>query len=403
MRLVRHSLGVPLAVAAVAAACSSRPAAATKLELPGGASLRATTEAAVSYDDNALLGRRGQFVGSAAGPAGGGRRADLAFRPSVEVELVRRFAAHDELTLAGYGSLTMLRTSPELRGYRLASSASYSKALGTSGRLAPSARLIYHREQDEWTFRSVEPQVSGRYLADFGLAAELTYRFTLRQFARYQSGTPQPKNSYGNVDAQSHVVEVDLRMWHGSHLRPSIAADIQATRYSGNLTANLEEYSGLPQGSQRSDLGGGVTASLLVLPLPELLLTPAVRYEDNRSNSTPFAYWAALAMLSVLWEPWPGHALYAEIDIGRFDFPKERFDRRYSNTRLDFRRDLKAAYRFGGRVGLGAELALYHLASVSNDCSAFSPLRDELGLPVYSRSYSCFDQNRAELVLRYVL
>jgi hypothetical protein len=49
------------------------------------------------------------------------------------------------------------------------------------------------------------------------------------------------------------------------------------------------------------------------------------------------------------------------------------------------------------------ELAYLGIGSASNDCTAFSPERDELGLPVYSRSYSCFAQNRAELTVTYEL
>lgn len=395
--------GTLLALAAVDASAAASGGAAGH-RLPGEVSLFAAVGAGVSYDDNALLGRRGQFLDSqVAGRTGGGREADVATRQLVMLGLARRFGRRDEVSLEARAELSRLRTVSELRGYDVSSNVAYSWAPVDHVRIEPSGRVIYHREQAEWSYRSVRPRMSAGWLLASGLAAESTYQFTRQQFARLAAGEPQLKQSYANIDARSHAASLGLRRWFGPRVRPDLVAGFEAASYDGNLNGNLADYAGLAPGTERRDLGGGVTAAVLVLPARRLILAPGGRVEVNVSNSNPYSFRAAHALAGALWEPWDGHALYAQVDLSRFDFPHERFDRRYLNTRIDYRRDIKIAYRYQATDGLRAELLYGRMDSTSNDCMDFDPRRDELGLPVFSRSYSCFDQNRVAFLLTYDL
>lgn len=387
---------VRLAIATVLFASS---ALAATHDLSKGLDLTAAARMDLRYDDNALLGRRGQFLDAPGAPLG--REDDVAAVQAVELEIARRLWRSSRLVLGSRFELARLRQTDELAGYDAGANLGFEQRFGPGAEIAPTVGLLYHREEPQWSHRTLEPGLRARYTLPSGLLAELRYRFTRQDFAGSADGTAEPKNSYANVDFRGHRAEIDLRQWFLHWLRLNIVGDFQAAEYAGNLNTNLADYAGLEAGTERSDVGAGATGAAAVLPWETLLLSVGSRYEVNRSNSDAFTFWAVHGLASALWTLHRGHALYADLDYGRYEFPDEQFDRRFTNTRLDLRRDVSAVYRFEPIEPLRVEIALRRIDNVSNDCAAFDPRRDAFGLPVYSRSYSCYGRTRVEASVRW--
>ncbi|MEK6608778.1 MAG: hypothetical protein AABZ30_14050 [Myxococcota bacterium] len=384
---------------AITTALFASGASAATHDLSGGLDLTAAARVGVLYDDNALLGRRGQFLDAPGAPRG--REDDVAAVQAVELDLGRRLRRSSRVTLGSRFELAQLRQTDELAGYDVATSLGLEQRFGPGVELAPVFGLLYHREEPQWSHRTLEPGLRARYTFPSGLMAELRYRFTRQDFARAADGTAEPKNSYANVDFRGHRAEIDLRQWFLHWLRLNIASDFQAAEYAGNLNTNLADYAGLDAGTERKDVGAGATGAVAIVPWAPLLFSVGSRYEVNRSNSDAFTFGAIHGLASALWTLHRGHALYADLDYGRYAFPDEQFDRRFTNTRLDWRRDVSAVYRFEPIEPLRAEVAIRRIDSVSNDCAAFDPRRDAFGLPVYSRSYSCYGRTRVEASVRW--
>lgn len=385
-------LGASLALA------QGRALAREEADFPWGFDVRTAGSVGFTYDDNAMLGRQGQFLSS-----GGrsGRETGISVpRVGLELEIGRDLDEGDRFSLGSRVELGLAHTVEELAGYDFTAAASYRKTIGPDGMIVPELRFAYRAQEAAWTNRVFQPRIRARYFFDFGLIAELRYRFTAIQFARQENGRPDPKNSYGNIDRLTHTAELDLRLWLHPMVRAQIILDFQAAEYEGALADRLADYVGLLD-EDRSDVGIGFTASVLVTPLPELLLTPGVRCEANWSNSVPFNFNACRLLVNGLLRIAEQHSVTVRFEYGRYNFPDEQFDRRYVNTRVDFRRTIAVGYR----VEIGDQLVLdvryRRLDSVSNDCADFDPARDARGLPINSRSFSCFDDNRLEAVFRF--
>ncbi len=377
--------------------------ASAEITLPGELHMTGTAEMGFSYDDNPLLGRRGQFLDSPQGGSRGGGETDIALRNAVELDVFRRLGGvGDRISATGRFELARLRTEDQLRGYSAAGSVAYRVTIGETGSLEPDVRLVYQRDQPEWSYRAVQPGLAAGYSFDCGLLTRLRYRFTTQEYAKFKNGRPEPKNSYGNIDVDSHFADLELKLWHTQWLRSQLTFDVQAARYDGNLNTNLADYAGLEPGTARKDIGAGVTAAVLVAPvLHGLLVSPGLRLEMNDSNSDSFTYRAGHLLLNALWNVAERHRFFVRWDYSTYDFPDAVFDRRFSNTRRDFRQEITASYRFAATDAITAELVYRRAESTSNDCAAFDPQRDEFGLPVFSRSFSCFEQNRVGLTLKY--
>lgn len=394
--MVNHRLLV-VRLAALVWLLRESGAVAGELELPGGVRLVLGTRFALAYDDNALLGRRGQFLSSIGGR---GAQSDVATLLGVDLNASRALGEHDRLDFAGRFQANELREIQALAGYDAVARATLDHALDRRAHLVPEIKIVYHTESDDWTYRLVEPALRASYAFRSGPIVELRYHFIAQDFAHYASGQAQLKNSYANIDVRSHVVELDARLWHSSRLRTNVIADFMASDYGGNLNKNLADYAELTTGTSRVDRGAGVTAALLFSPEWPLVVSLGARAEVNWSNSPAFTFWAAHGLGEVLWKLWGRHALYVQLDVARYDLWREHFDRRYTNTRIDFRSDVAAVYRYQATEDLRFEIAYRRQDALSNDCLDFDPQRDELGLPVYSRSYSCYRRDRLEISMR---
>lgn len=384
--------GVAFATLHAASAATAAPH-----ELTRDIDLSAAAWLAFAYDDNPLLGRRGQFLNAAI--TKGSRQVDLAALQAVDAQVGWRVASADRASVRGRYELAELRTTEELQGYDAMVVAAYDKSLSPGARVTPSVRGIYHQEQPDWSFRAVEPRVSATYVYDSGLMAELRYTYTREQFG--VSPDHPLKNSYANIDFCGHDVELDHRQWFGRRVRGRLLQDLWTGGYAGNLSANLADYAGLRQGERRRDAGAGATAEIGFAPARAVFFTVGGRYEVNASNSDAFRYHAAHALASVLVVVRRDHTVFAQIDAGRYAYPDERFDRRFVDTRRDQRWDASLVYRFDAAERLRFELSALHIEGASNDCIYFSPERDAVGLPVYSRSYSCYARTRVEASARW--
>ncbi|MBI4509527.1 MAG: hypothetical protein HY698_07805 [Deltaproteobacteria bacterium] len=396
----RHRLVfVRLALAALGFHAGMTRALGAEHDLPGGLGLATSGTLSLTYDDNALLGRRGQFLDSPA--QGENRRKELATRQAIDIEVARSLGVDTRASLTGRFDFAKIRSSDELAGWDASSGASIDIGLPSRTRLFPQVNVVYHREQPEWTFRTIEPAVRAVRTLESGLLMDVVYRYSIQDFARRGNGIPERKNSYGNVDFRGHRATLDLRQWLGRRLRLNVRGEAWTATYGGHISATLADYAGLSEGQERADRGGGVLGEVLHAPRSWLLLSAGVRYDRNDSNGNAFTFWDVRAIGSALLSLRERHSLFAQLDYGRYDFPNEHFDRRYANTRVDFRREVVALYRFAATERFKLEAVFRRIDAISSDCSSFNPLRDASGLPVYSRSYSCYGRTRMETSARW--
>ncbi|MBI2388555.1 MAG: hypothetical protein HYV09_02965 [Deltaproteobacteria bacterium] len=362
--------------------------------------LKVGVKLTAAYDDNPLLGRRGQFLGSLLGAK---TPPDYAALPSTDARLDVRLGGHDRLRATGKYELARLRTTKELVGWDATAGVAYEKSFARADKLTPSVTFVHHREQPEWSFRAFETKVVGVYTLGGGVIVEGRWRWNTQSFGRYEGGRAPAKNSYANIDSRGHHFELELRHWASRRVRLRALHEVSTTAYDGNLSVTLADYAGLSAGVERHDIGSSSTVEIMAAPVHDLVLTFGARYEVNDSNSPAFLYRAVHALGTALVALGEGHAVYAQVGAGRYTFPENRFDRRYSNTRQDFRSDVALVYRWDASEHLRIELAVRRVDATSNDCASFSPERDPSGLPVYSRSYSCYARTRAEMSARWEL
>lgn len=334
-----------------------------------------------SFDDNATLGRRGQFRAQ--------KRTDYAGDLGFDLVLTRPFGGEGRLILDSNLNLSRLRTFEGRRGYEAATRASFERNLGSRAGIAPELTALYHREKDdEWTFRSFAPGIAASYDFDMGLMSRIRYAFTLEQFP--PGGT---RNSYGNIGAKASNGEMDLKLWQNRDLRHRLVTSMETASYRANLSRTLSEYAELETGEERSDVTFAAREELMLVLTDRLVLTPALEVEENRSNSDAFTYRAVRPLLDFYFRAGRSHELFASAAYGRFDFFRERFDPRFENTREDFRLEWTAHYRMEVREGLHVRMTYRHLGNDSNDSTDFDPL--------VSRSFSTYTQNRIESQVIY--
>lgn len=379
------------ALAAVLSSAAPGVASAGPLDM-AGFDVTAGARLAVSYDDGPLVGRRGQFLGAVASSE---EQRDFAVVPRLDLSLGRRLGWGNSVTAEARIERPVYRTIEDLTALDATLRLTVDEHLGEL-KLSPGLGLRFHGELPEWSYRIVEPALAASYTFDFGLMAAVSYRFTAQRFARTAGGNAQPRNSYANIDFQGHVAELDLRLWPLQGLRLRLVTDVHSTWYGNNTSTTLADYVDLSPGSPRMDRGGGATVEVLVAPFAALLVSAGARREIAGSNSDAFRFDALHGLGTAFLTLGGRHSLYAAVDYGRYDFPDARFDRRYDNTRQDFRREVRLAYTFELSETARAQVSFRRDDAVSNDCADFDPERDANGLPVYSKSYSCYGRTRAE-------
>lgn len=395
MVTARHWLAFP-ALGALTLFCRAAVFAAER-ELTRELALTLGAELTTTYDDNALLGRRGQFLDSASGA----QKTDVAGLLSLDLNANARVAKRHRVTLASWFTGGWLRQTEKLAGFDFAAAVGFETTLAPGAEIVPELRFANHGESTDWTYRIFQPGLRARFTFRSGLMLLLRYQYSTQEFAKFESGAAAAKTSYGNIDLKSHVIELDLRIWQGRKVRWNLALDFQALEFAGNLALNLSDYAHLQPGKIRADQGIGATLALALVPSARWFISLGSRGEWNQSNSSAFTFRAAHALAEARWTFVDRHSFYAQADVGWYDFYLERFDTRFTNTRSDARAGLTAAYRFQVTTDLRVELVYRRQSASSNDCEAFDPERDDQGLPVYSRSYSCFARNRGEVSVRY--
>jgi hypothetical protein len=334
-----------------------------------------------SVNDNALLGRRGQFVGQ--------KVTDYANVVRLRHESGYRIAHNTRLVGIGEAVILGLRSREELRSADVLVDLSLEQGVGDTARIIPELAAVYHPEAStDWSFWLVRPSLRAELPPLAGLLTDLRYEFSWQDF----SGDA-PRLTFGNLDNRGHRGEVRLRYWLRDDWRLAVTYRIDVFTFSGNLLwsgAPLAAFVGLPEGTERQDITNTVQPEISYVAGGSLVLTLGYRFEDSRSNSAAFTYRAHRAIGAGYWEITDRHILFAEVRYGRYDFHSFQFDSRYRNTRSDFRLDVAANYRFvlNDRFYLQARYGL--LSNDSNDSIDFNPGT--------SLSFSTFSQNRFELL-----
>ena len=335
----------------------------------------------VVINDNALLGRRGQFVGE--------RSTDYANVLRWRHESGYRLAPSTRLVGIGEATLLALRSQEELRSADFLVDVSLEQGIGDTARLIPELAGVYHPEASrDWGFWLVRPGLRAELPPLAGVLTDLRYEFSLQEFFG-----DAPRRTFGNLDNRGHRGEVRLRYWLGSDWRLALTYRIDVFTFSSNLLWSdppLVAFVGLPEGTERQDFTNVVQPEVSYLAGGSLVLTLGYRFEDNRSNSPAFRYRAHRTMAVGYWEVTDRHIAFTEVRYGIYDFYSFQFDSRYRNTRSDLRLDVAANYRFVVNDSFYLQARYGLLLNDSNDSINFNPGT--------SLSFSTFSQNRFELL-----
>lgn len=334
--------------------------------------------AGVEINDNALLGRRGQFVLE--------RITDVALVLHARDESA--YQLDPETRLVGIAQLISypLRTERELRNAEGLADVSVERALG-GGRLMPGLVAIYHLEDEsEWSFWSLAPRIQYELPPIYGVLATAGYRYTRQDFA-----TDLPRRTFANVDNTSHRGELNVRLWPRSNVRVGAIYTLERLEFSPDLDYSIQSvaaFVGLPQGESRRDVTNAVQPEVAWVR-DGLVLGLGYRFEDSHSNSDAFTYISHRAVAIAYWEPCKGHSLFVDARYGPYGFFRFHFDPRFVDTRHDTRLDVVANYRYVVSSHLYAQARYTRVRNVSNDSVEFDPIT--------SLSFSTFAQNRIEL------
>jgi len=335
----------------------------------------------VIVNDNALLGRRGQFVGQ--------KVTDYANVLRLRNESGYRLGRNTRLVGIGEATILGFRSREELRSADFLLDVSLERGIGDTARVIPELAAVYHPEaSSDWSFWLVRPALRVELPPLAGLLTDIRYEFSWQDF----SGDA-PRLTFGNLDNRGHRGEVRLRYWLRNDWRLALTYRIDVFTFSSNLLWSdppLAAFVGLPEGTERRDITNMAQPEVSYVAGDSLVLTLGYRFEDSRSNSAAFTYRAHRVVGAGYWEITDRHIVFAEVRYGRYDFHSFQFDSRYRNTRSDLRLDVAANYRFvlNDHFYLQARYGL--LSNDSNDSSDFNPGT--------SLSFSTFSQNRFEFL-----
>jgi len=335
----------------------------------------------VIVNDNALLGRRGQFVGQ--------KVTDYANVLRLRNESGYRLGRNTRLVGIGEATILGFRSREELRSADFLLDVSLERGIGDTARVIPEIAAVYHPEaSSDWSFWLVRPALRVELPPLAGLLTDIRYEFSWQDF----SGDA-PRLTFGNLDNRGHRGEVRLRYWLRNDWRLALTYRIDVFTFSSNLLWSdppLAAFVGLPEGTERQDFTNVVQPEVSYLAGGSLVLTLGYRFEDNRSNSPAFRYRAHRTMAVGYWEVTDRHIAFTEVRYGIYDFYSFQFDSRYRNTRSDLRLDVAANYRFVVNDSFYLQARYGLLLNDSNDSINFNPGT--------SLSFSTFSQNRFELL-----
>lgn len=350
------------------------------------------------FDNNAALGRRGQFGADAV--------VDVASVVGVQGALTTDLGSRARFLLQGKLRSEEGRWRQFLRNTEVSLRPGVEIDLTKLMTLRPEVSFKLRREVEEiWGYLEVAPSLTYLLHTTKGILLEATYEHKSTLF-----DSDALTNTYANVDRMSHLGRLKAKIWQTQKLRWQVRTELEHQVYADNLDTKLAkimfapitEYTNpdlLAQPGKRKDLILRGELELFSLPWKGLGLAVGYRAEYDHSNLDAFRSVGHGPRLAVIFNH-GRHEAFLEGRVTMYDFYRFRFDVRYADTRKDVKLEAFAAYlvTLAKNLKLGAKVTF--LRNDSNDATTFPDGSFRFD-PALSRSYSLYQGTRIEAFLSY--
>ncbi|MFH2005005.1 MAG: hypothetical protein ABI333_00330 [bacterium] len=362
--------------------------------------VKATTELqlGVLYDDNAALGRRGQFgadqVYDVTSVLGVNSRIQTDLRDTIRFVLTGKLRSEE-----GRWRQYLRNTDVQLKP-------SFEFDVSKNLTLTPSLSFKLHRETEEiWGYLEFTPSLSFILYTTKGLVIEGGYDF---KATLYDSN--ELTNTYANVDQLSHLAKLKVKIWAHKKLRLSVKAEVEHQSFGDNIEEKLADIMFLPIEQfedpnkvavpwKRKDLfvRGELSALFLAHKYVGIAIGYNVEYDHSNIDAfDAFSHGPRLAAVLATKK----HEAFVEGRLSFYDFMHFRFDTRYEDTRKDLKLEAFGSYAYKITDAWKVGLKVTFLSNFSNDAltNADGSFRFD---PRHSRSYSRYQGTRIEAMLSY--
>lgn len=353
----------------------------------------------VLYDDNAALGRRGQFG------------ADQVYDVTSILGIDSRLQTDIRKTLRFVLTAKLRSEEGRWRQYLRNTDVSVKPALevdlGDNMTLTPSVSLKLHRESEEiWGYLEAAPSLLFILYTKVGLVFEASYDFMATSY-----DSDALTNTYANTDRFSHLAKVRFKVWQTQKIRWGVKVEAEHQTFDDNIEEKLAHIMFAPIDDfedpdlevdpyKRKDLFLRADLEFLMVARKDFAFALSYRFEWDKSNLDPFNSWSHGPRLALVFSRGI-HQIYGEARVSFYDFFDFRYDTRFADTRRDIKLEGFATYQvtFMDVLKVGAKVTF--LSNFSNDSQ-----KDEAGVPYFdprhSRSYSRYQGTRIELMVTYI-
>jgi len=353
----------------------------------------------ILYDDNAALGRRGQF--------GADQVYDVTSVLGVNSRLQTDIKKNIRFVLTGKLRSEEGRWRQYLRNTDVGLKPAFEFDFGDNMTLTPSVNFKLHRESEEiWGYLEVAPSLLFVLHTKVGLIFEASYDFTATSY-----DSDELTNTYANVDRMSHLGKLRFKIWQTQKIRWSLKLEAEHQTFDDNIEKKLADIMFVPVDLfenpsvvavpyKRKDIFLRAELEFLLLARKDFAFSLGYRFESDRSNVDPFNNWSHGPRLALVFSRGI-HQVYGEARVGFYDFYDFRFDTRFSNTRRDVKLEGFATYQITIKEVLKLGAKVTFMSNFSNDAQ-----NDPDGVPWFdprhSRSYSRYQGTRIELMVTYI-
>jgi len=353
----------------------------------------------VLYDDNAALGRRGQF--------GADQVYDVTSILGVDSRLQTDILKRLRFVLTGKVRSEEGRWRQYLRNTDVSVKPAFEIDLGDTMTLTPSVNLKLHREtQEVWGYLEAAPSLAFILYTKVGLVFEASYDYTNTSY-----DSDILTNTYANTDRESHLAKVRFKVWQNQKIRWGVKVEAEHQIFDDNIEQKLAHIMFAPiedfenpdlevDPYKRRDIFLRADLEFLMVARKDFAFALSYRLEWDKSNLDPFNSWSHGPRLALVFSRGI-HQVYGEARVSFYDFYDFRYDTRFSDTREDIKLEGFATYQvtFMDVLKVGAKVTF--LSNLSNDAQ-----KDADGVPYFdprhSRSYSRYQGTRIELMVTYI-
>lgn len=350
------------------------------------------------FDNNAALGRRGQFGAEAV--------VDLASVVGAVGSLSTDLGSRARFQLFGKLRSEEGRWRDYLRNTEVTLKPGVEIDLTALSTLRPEVSFKLRREVEEiWGYLEVAPSLTYTLHTKLGLLFEVSYQ---HKATLYDSEALT--NTYANVDRLSHLGRIQARIWQSQFLRFGLKAEVEHQTWDDNLAEKLARIMFVPIEAytnpdavavpeERKDVILRGELELLGIAWKGLGLALGYRTEYDHSTLDAFKSIAHGPRLAAVFSH-GRHEAFLEARLSLYDFYRFRYDVRYAGTRKDLKTEVFAAYLVTLSKGWKAGAKATFLRNDSNDAATFPDGSFRFD-PSLSRSYSLYQGTRIEAFVSY--